>query len=946
MPETFKRQARARSSRSASLLRCVVAACMLAFATAAPSLAQTGATGSISGHVADSSGVALAGASILLQGPTRANASSDSSGDFTISDLVPGLYRMTVTKGAYVTEERDDITVLSGSPTTVAIQLEPSSFSSLQEIGRVIASGTGAGAINTTPAAVATITASAALDQGLQSLTQVLNQTPGIVTTVPDFGSSSDAYASSVQEPQIRGALPYESLVEIDGHPMVTGSSGVYSLLGLTPYTMQSAELVKGPGAMPDVITGAIGGTLNYRTLEPTTQFNTSVDFVQDFDGSTSSNFKVTGTANGKLGYAFDYGIVGQNSPLQNYSAYTTPFKLFNGGPECGAGGVAGCPSGAGLPAPPGVYAPSWLSVSYPVALCCDILNSPYFDHTDFGKLRYNFSPSTSLTATYLGATSYQVQSSDYAIGNLLFAPPAGYTGSLPVGTQLPESFLGRGSNVPTLRTQQGLFESDFRTAIGQGTFLLRYYSGAEQTLILEPPPTPGAQYNYDAWGGLPIGPGGTTEYFNDTPVTLTGGLGCGIYETEDDHFAGETAEFDIPSGNNLYTASIDRTTRNSYYEYFGTAVVPSGASQAITTGSLRGTFVFDKLTATLGNYFIGYTSHFTPNGGVTWSDASNSLYAPRLAFTYRADPDTSVRLSAGASFAPPYLALINTQGGAPIGNNSGFATSYSETLNNGNISPETSFGEDIGIDQRLSADGQTIVSADAYQTTLHGQFLPSTYLSGTYTATSGANIGRTEPLYVTTTTNLGVSQYNGVELSIRREPDVGFGFVAQGALIRAYAYDISPSFYSTASGPITTNLAILPYVNFTGGGDGYNGIGGVPNVGIDGGNVPYSQGYASISYRWPNKGLALLGATLYGSNNSFNVPAFWEFNGSVRVPVAKNTTLQFSAINIFNVLNSPFTSLLGGQIQTPLANGLVGTTTLGNLGPATYYLTLHWSLR
>jgi hypothetical protein len=906
-------------------------------------------TGSIRGHVVDSAGLPVPSADVVLDGPASARTITDRSGRFEILDLPTGVYHLTVTKGAYVPLTREDVSVLAGSPTSVDVALVASSFSSLRQIGSVATSAAGpnAGGINTTAAAISTIRASAALDQGLTSLTQVLNQTPGIITTQPNFGASSAAFASSVQEPQIRGALPYESLVEIDGHPLAVGSAGFYSLLYLTPFTMQDAELVRGPGSMPDVITGAIGGTLNYRTLEPTRQPHAGIDLDYRNDGALSSNYQFTGQArNGRLGYAFDYGIIGQNGPLQNYRAYTASLiPNINGQPICG-GGAPGCPIGSGPAPPANVYPPSALSLTFPVALCCDYLNSPYNDHTYFAKLRYAFSPQTSVMASYLGATALQVQQLAYQIGGLYFAPPAGYAGSLPAGTPLPLAFGGYGNNIPTERNQQGLFETEFRTAVGRSTVLLRYYTGAQQDLVIEPPANAADAFVYNVWGGLPIGPGGTTQFFNGQPETFSGATGVGIYQVADDHFTGETGEIDIPSRNAFYTASLDRTQRSSYYEYFGTAVVPRGASQAIITGMLRGTFSLGpKLTATVGNYLIGYTSHYTRDGGLTWADASKSLDVPRLALTYLADRDKSFRISAGSSFAPPYLALINTQGGPPIGNNSGFATYYTQTLNNGTISPETSFGADLGFDQRLRGARDTMVSADVYQTTLHGQFLPSTFVSGTYTPPSGANRGRTEPLFTTTTMNLGVSHYKGLELSVRRAPATGLGFILQGAFIRGYTDSLPPSFYGTAAGPYTTNLAIVPNVNFYGGGNGYNGIGGVPNLGIAGGSLPYMQGYCEGTYRFRNKTMLLIGGTLYGSNNSFNVPAFWTFNASARVQLTKSMTLQLSAINFNDALRSPLSSLQGGLIRIPLANGQEGTTTLGDLGPATFHLTVHQSI-
>jgi outer membrane receptor protein involved in Fe transport len=266
-----------------------------------------------------------------------------------------------------------------------------------------------------------------------------------------------------------------------------------------------------------------------------------------------------------------------------------------------------------------------------------------------------------------------------------------------------------------------------------------------------------------------------------------------------------------------------------------------------------------------------------------------------------------------------------------PLANNQGAVLYYTQTLNNGNISPETAFGLDLGVDHRINDD--LIFSGDIYQTALHGQFLNTTSVDGTYTPASGPNAGKTRPLYITKTANLGQSRYQGLELTLRRVPETGFGFKAQGALIRAYTYNLPPGFWDTANGPNTTNLAVIPNANFYGSGNGYNGIAD--------GNVPYAQGYAEANYRTRTGGLFLLGATYYGNNNSYNAPAFFVVSASARVSINDHVSVQLTGDNLTDSLGEKTANLFGGK-PVPLVNGTVGVTTAFNVGPPTAHFIVH----
>jgi outer membrane receptor for ferrienterochelin and colicin len=281
------------------------------------------------------------------------------------------------------------------------------------------------------------------------------------------------------------------------------------------------------------------------------------------------------------------------------------------------------------------------------------------------------------------------------------------------------------------------------------------------------------------------------------------------------------------------------------------------------------------------------------------------------------------VRFSAGGSIAPPYVSLLSSPGGNPIPDAVGGATKYFLSQNNGQISPETAFSYDLGIDKRLPSS--ISVSADVYLTNLHNLFLNSQFQNGTYTPKApNADAGNTEPLFITQTKNLGQARYEGIEVAVQRTPVVGFGFRAQGSLARAFTYNLPAGFYDTQTGKYTTNLGIIPNVNFFGSNGFFSGVGG--------GRVPYSSGYAEVSYRTRAATYYNLGMTYYGPNNAFNYPAFEVFSASARFQLAKGTTLTISGDNLFGAYNAPFSAYMGG-VPVPLANGAYGGATRGYFG-------------
>jgi outer membrane receptor protein involved in Fe transport len=938
--------------------------CAMFSPSSASRAAASEATASLSGHVQTPDGQPVAGVAVVLEGAVSAKTTSDESGRFSFAQLPLGIYSIALAKAGFDRTASTDIVVQAGLVTALDTTLVPASFSSLQTIGRTSTNVPGRTQINTTTAALQVIPAQTFADQGSTQVTKVLTEMPGVsLTSNAAGGGSNHASLGAPEYPQLRGSLHYETESLIDGHPVSVGAIGTFSPLLVLPALLQSVEVVKGPGAMPAEINYAVGGTINYRTLEPTRKPEASLDIGADRYGGVNTALRATGSmADHRFDYAFAFATLGTPGPLQNYSVAGSQVFLAFGSPPWTINGLQ-------LPKPPVFFAlsptPQYAGgagvVRYaePLYLCCTPVSTGYDARGELGKLRFNFSQQTALTVSYLGGQSGQnfsgtiLGSGEPLINFSTFAPPAGYSGSIPAGTPIP--FDTQANTAYWEFVQQNLFQAELRTSVGATTLLARAYSGFGSTLAQEYTPGQTLSITENAWGGVALCPAGTTArggtcaasggatvapvmtFFNGQPTTLST-FSPATYTLLLDHLRGYSLEADRAIGNAVVSLALDRSNHDSGEfalvpgQTVSQVVLPPGSGQQFTTVLARvQSALTSRLSATLSTYFTSYASHYTGDGGVTWSDATHADVLPRLGFAWRPASDVAWRLAVGASIAPPYIALLSSPGSTPVHNPAGAAQGYFVNANSGQVAPETAFGFDLGFDWRLRPTLR--LSSDVYFTHLRDMFLTQTSQQGTFAPTSGASAGVAEPLYVTQTANLGNARYQGVEVMLEQAPLRGFGFKVQGSLQRAFAYGLSPSFYSTTAGPNTTNLGVIPNINFQASGSGFNAI--------SPGRIPYSQGYAEINVRTRAAGLFLLGYTYYGPNNAFNQPAFGVFSASVRVPFAKGNWVQFSGDNLTNVYGQPYAALLAG-VPVPLINGKLGVVAASNYGPATLQMALH----
>ena len=910
-----------------------------AFAQSGPIVAQAPAavpdtaSAPVTGTITDNQGAPLPNATVTFRGAVTAVAHTEANGTFTIS-VPPGVYSVTAEHAGYQTATQDDVSVLAGG-VNVNVALTAGTFSSLRTIGSTRTSAARVGGrtpFNVTPASEQIVGQQVFRDEGQLQLRTVLDQTPGIISGLP--GSSANTAApGAITFPDVRGALSFETSTLIDGHPLAVADYGDYVTTFLSPYVLQSVEVIKGPGAAAPQIVRAIGGTVNFRTLDPTLHPTGNVTYGIDSFGGQFSNVNYSNTfLNGKLGVVFDYAIDGTPGPAgssdpQQFIPVVSSAYVYKD-----STGKTITLKAPGSMTPPGQYN-SESNATTTALGCCVPVPETFTNKNELAKLRYNASSVTSLTFAYLGSQTYSDQNgATLALYPTNFIPGPAYSG---VGGPAPgytAGFSPYGYGDEWEWNNEPILEGELRTGFKNDTILARWYHASLNRLQSNGAVNPAAPspvwpvllYGTDA-AGNPLK--GLDPY--GKPYAAQEVSGYYYSSSEESRLTGSSFEYDHPFGGNggdvlTFAADWNHAYAHVYSQNLPetSATVPAGSSQDTDTYLLRGQFAFgEKLTALIADYETRFYSYYGHDQYATAMAASTASYIafssqdrfhndPRIGLSYRADRDTSFRFSAGAAVANPYLAILTTATRPPaVCTSSGVTacpTGYAPgtvAVSSGSgqsVLPETSFGYDLGFDHRFPNDASTVLTFDLYSTNLYNQFVKGYFNNGTFTTG-----GTTYPLITSQYFNLSNARYEGVEFGVTRTPPSGFGYVAQGALIRGFPYNL-PALTAHNSGLI----GIVPYVNF----------GSYDTVGNH--SIPYNQGYLELNYRTPGNVFYSVGQTYVGPNNGFAQGAFVIWDANARVPIAgRNTTLQVSVDNAFDAYPGLFSTNYLGQ-QLPLTNG------------------------
>jgi len=534
-------------------------------AAPAPATSTTTTTATatdIRGVVTGVDGKPIAGARIDARGPADVSATTDASGSYDLH-VPPGIYRVTVSMHGFETATQQSLIV---TPTGVVanVSLTALSPSERQTIGQVDTTAQRS-QFNTSPAAVNTLTTQDFDDQGrTENLGKMLDEIPGVstVTATGSYFSGLGMLDDSWLNIQVRGAFSYETAQTYDGFPLLTADPEAGFNAGLmTTVGLSSIDIVKGPGADSTTINGAVGGTVNFHSLDPTVKPKISLDVNSDGLGGELWKVNATGTVlHGRLGYALGYESSNSPGIFSAHGGY--PSDWVQGGNYNDVWVISyegqsylypGCTNPKGAPANDGCMGntttvhtnPTEYQYESPYVMCCRTPLSKSDNWSEYGKLVYHITPDTSssnITADLLySGTLDKLEEGGYRGPTLdggVFEPllSAGYNGSIPYGTVIDAPWYSV-DDAFTTRWQNTL-ETNIRGKIGPGFFRLGYLSLYQMNDWYEPAPT--SPINTQIWGTVDLVP-----FVNGQPPSYASVATAPNAGTDEMVFNGQTVQFE-----------------------------------------------------------------------------------------------------------------------------------------------------------------------------------------------------------------------------------------------------------------------------------------------------------------------------------------------------------------------------------------------------------------
>lgn len=867
-----------------------------AFVLGAPSSAVAQSATAISGTITDGSGKALSNASVAIAGPVTIVVRSKNDGTFS-APVAEGVYTVTASAPGFQSVE-NDVTVVAGQRASLAFTL---ANASLTTIGRVSQS-TGAVTLNKSTSSNAVLTSAQFTDQGQNQLVNILDQVPGVEI----FRGQSSNEPGSNTSISVRGAEPYETQVLLDGHPVNTFGNGAFGFNStfVNSLLLSDVQIDKGTGNMPNTIGNAVGGTVNFRTPAITAgPTGTLVGGIDNYN-STYYGAKFSDTF-GKLGVLV--GIARNEGP-----GYLKPQNVFGADNNYQPDGVPTYPN------PSTTYGPSAytgvLNFAYPVT-------SDYSSDSQLVKLAYNFSQETSVQFTNYSTQSYVDETgNNIGVVNALIVPCI-TTGATPAATCTgPQTGSQNYTATPYLglvgttqpinyyaaypftfeRDNEPFYTGEFRTVIGRGTFLARYYAGSITRDVIQqaapgynsPCYSADCPWLFDGFGGNFEDNGYPGEPYLEQTVDLLHGV---------------DAQYTLPFGSNYLTVGFDRHVDQAFFnETFNNYSSQATAYQLDPNVDRTSFYTLQSLNYSVrGDFQVGPQFRLQLGGYLSSATYIGTRFDPRFGLVWQESPNTTVRASFGSAYVSPYYQLVGESG---VHHGTLFIPGTT-------FSPETSTGYDVGSDIKFGPT--TLFSADAYFTTLYNRYASvNVPISGT---TPGGQKYSSETL----TGSEGDGFMQGVELSLTHRPKTGIGYHLAADLLRDYAYNqVQP-----ASG---NNSSIYP---------------SLPDNGVQLPGYAYSKLQGDLYFGFHDASFVRFSATGYGANNAFGQGGFTLFGAQYKRPIVKGVSLNVGVNNLFGHDNgNEFGVYNGGYTYAALGGG-IGPTNYEPVQPRTFFFQLQLGL-
>ncbi len=338
----------------------VMLACAFALAPNSPARAAI----EVSGIVIDgSSGIGIPAARVEIA-ETRGWTVTDASGGFALDVPHAGSYHIAMMRAGYQPALSVALTVEGASPRSVTLVMHRAT-DNLRTIA-VTATSRSQSLVQPSTYTV-TLNGEQLTRTGLVRAADSLREVPGVNNGITgDTGALGDDVNLS-----IRGIGTGETVAAIDGHPIGYGIKGGYNYQLSPVYPYRNISVLFGSGGSDILGVNAIGGVVNFSTLDPTLDRRISATQGYGTFQRLETSAGATGSV-GKTGYAFSYGTSGLDGPFRNASFYQPA-------------------ASSDVSAPPG-------TLPYNRAIYSD--DSSVTSKAGLVKLRFNPSAATSVTFT------------------------------------------------------------------------------------------------------------------------------------------------------------------------------------------------------------------------------------------------------------------------------------------------------------------------------------------------------------------------------------------------------------------------------------------------------------------------------------------------------------------------------------------------------------------
>ncbi len=261
-------------------------------------------TGEIRITVVDAgTGRPLSDARTILVGPQTAASLTTAAGEIHYTDVPVGIYRVRVVKRGYSSGVSREFDVLPDRVETVRVALaltsgsgpKDTSSSGLKVIGTVTArSSVGVSSTD--------LSESSPVRRLSDSLTDALDKIAGVSVTQDATDPNSPVTVS------LNGHDESQTAVSLDGIPLsAPGSAANLRTIG--------TDLFSGSSVSTSPSAGALGGGVNFRTLQPTQALQLKGSATTGTFDRSNEQFALTGSA-GALGVALEHTDRDSNSPL------------------------------------------------------------------------------------------------------------------------------------------------------------------------------------------------------------------------------------------------------------------------------------------------------------------------------------------------------------------------------------------------------------------------------------------------------------------------------------------------------------------------------------------------------------------------------------------------------------------------------------------------------